>query len=60
MLRLNRKQSEQMTNPTTIKPTSASESARIALEIRGRLEDDNIVIAVEGDDDVRIDRNLFE
>ena len=60
MLRLNRKQSEQMTNPTTIKPTSASESARIALEIRGRLEDDNIVIAVEGDDDVRIDRKLFK
>lgn len=49
-----------MTNPTTIKPTSASESARIALEIRGRLENDNIVIAVEGDDDVRIDRKLFK
>lgn len=49
-----------MSTPTSIKLTAASESARYAQEIRGRLEEDSIVIAVEGDDDVRIDRKLFK
>ena len=49
-----------MNNPTSIRVTSASESARYAQEIRGRLQEDKVVIAVEGDDDLRIDRKLFK
>ena len=49
-----------MINQTSIKITESSENARFASEIRGRLAEDKVVIAVEGDDDVRIDRKLFK
>ena len=49
-----------MNNTTTIVPSASSESARFALEIRGRLGNDEIVIAVEGNDDVRVNRKLFK
>lgn len=49
-----------MSNSTSIRVTPASESARYAQEIRGRLQEDKIVVAVEGDDDLRIDRKLFK
>ncbi len=49
-----------MNNQTSIKITVNSENARFASEIRGRLAEDKVVIAVEGDDDIRIDRKLFK
>jgi len=49
-----------MSNPTSIRVSPASETARYAQEIRGHLQEDKVVIAVEGDDDLRIDRKLFK
>ena len=49
-----------MNNPTSIRVTPASESARYAQVIRGSLQEDKVVVAVEGDDDLRIDRKLFK
>lgn len=49
-----------MSNPTSIILTSESESARYAQKIRGHIADDKVVIAVEGDDDHRINRKLFK
>ena len=48
-----------MNNPTTIRVTPSSESARYAQIIRGKLEDKKVVIAVEGRDDLRIIKKLF-
>ena len=49
-----------MSNHTSIRISPDSETASFAVEIRGRLQENQVVIAVEGDDDVRIDRKLFK
>lgn len=49
-----------MSNPTSIIISPSSENARYATVIRGNLGEDKIVVAVEGDDDLRIDRKLFK
>lgn len=46
-------------NETSITITAASESARIAQIVRGNLDKDKVVIAVEGDSDLRLVIKLF-
>jgi len=48
-----------MNNPTSITITAASESARIAQLVRGNMDKNKVVIAVEGDSDLRLDIKLF-
>ena len=48
-----------MNNPTSITITAASESARIAQLVRGNMDNDKVVIVVEGDSDLRLDIKLF-
>lgn len=48
-----------MSNPTSITISAASESARIAQLVRGNLNNDKVIIAVEGDSDVRLNIKLF-
>lgn len=48
-----------MNNPTSILISAASESARIAQLVRGNMDQDKVVIAVEGDSDLRLDIKLF-
>lgn len=48
-----------MNNPTSITITAASESARIAQLVRGNIDKNKVVIAVEGDSDLRLDIKLF-
>lgn len=48
-----------MNNPTSITITAASESARIAQLVRGNMDKNKVIIAVEGDSDLRLDIKLF-